>query len=70
MASGTRAKAAKEKTMQILIAMQEQGQQQMEQLCQQFEELAVNQQQTKYPESSGNETKVRPTSCDTRGPSG
>ena len=36
MASGTRAKAVEEQTMQILTAMQEQGQQQMEQLCRQF----------------------------------
>lgn len=47
MAAGTRAtqKAMEEQTVQILAALQGQGQQQMEQLTRQFEQLAVTQQQ-------------------------
>ena len=45
MAAGTRgAKAMEEQTVQILTALQTQGQQQMEQLTRQFELLAANQQ--------------------------
>ena len=61
MAAATRgAKAMEEQTVQIITALQTQGQQQMEQMTRQFELLAANQQKQQKTGNDGNAREARP----------